>query len=89
MASPMDPAVVPGTFARPPTADLVWLGIAVLFISSSGPLIAAMAAPALASRALTLSRAAFVAASRGRGSWTGIPSQCTSSTHVLPNGRGK
>lgn len=48
MASPMDPAAVPGTFARPPTADLVWLGIAVLFISSSGPLIAAMAAPALA-----------------------------------------
>jgi drug/metabolite transporter (DMT)-like permease len=33
---------------RPPTVDLVWLGVAVLFISSSGPLIAATVAPALA-----------------------------------------
>ena len=48
MASPMDPAAGRAAFARPPAADLVWLGIAVLFISSSGPLIAAMAAPALA-----------------------------------------
>ena len=37
-----------GAFARPPTADLVWLGVADLFISSSGPIIAAIAAPALA-----------------------------------------
>lgn len=48
MASPTEPAAVRGAFARPPTADLVWLGIAVLFISSSGPLIAAMVVPALA-----------------------------------------
>lgn len=48
MASPMDPATARGAFERPPVADLVWLGIAVLFISSSGPLIAAMVAPALA-----------------------------------------
>jgi len=34
--------------ARPPTADLMWLGIAVLFIASSGPIIAATVAPALA-----------------------------------------
>jgi drug/metabolite transporter (DMT)-like permease len=33
---------------RPPAADLALLGIAVLFISSSGPIIAAIAAPALA-----------------------------------------
>jgi drug/metabolite transporter (DMT)-like permease len=37
-----------GAFDRPPAADLAWLGIAVLFISSSGPIIAAIAAPALA-----------------------------------------
>lgn len=36
------------TLGRPPAADLLWLGIAVLFISSSGPIIAAIAAPALA-----------------------------------------
>lgn len=48
MASPTDPDVRQNAFARPPTADLVWLGIAVLFISSSGPLIAAIAVPALA-----------------------------------------
>lgn len=48
MASTMDPVAGRGAFARPPTADLVWLGVAVLFISSSGPLIAAIAAPALA-----------------------------------------
>ena len=33
---------------RPPTIDLVWLGVAVLAISTSGPMIAACAAPALA-----------------------------------------
>ncbi|MDP1875948.1 MAG: DMT family transporter [Actinomycetota bacterium] len=37
-----------GAFDRPPAADLALLGIAVLFISSSGPIIAAIAAPALA-----------------------------------------
>lgn len=36
------------TLGRPPVADLIWLAIAVLFISSSGPIIAALAAPALA-----------------------------------------
>lgn len=36
------------TLGRPPAADLVWLGVAVLFISSSGPIIAATVAPALA-----------------------------------------
>lgn len=48
MASPTEASIPRGAFARPPAADLVWLGIAVLFISSSGPLIAAMVAPALA-----------------------------------------
>ncbi len=48
MASPTDPDTRQNAFARPPAADLVWLGIAVLFISSSGPLIAAMTVPALA-----------------------------------------
>jgi drug/metabolite transporter (DMT)-like permease len=33
---------------RPPARDLVWLGVAVAFISSSAPIIAAAAAPALA-----------------------------------------
>ena len=42
------PASVPGAFSRPPAADLAWLGVAVLFISSSGPIIAATVAPALA-----------------------------------------
>jgi drug/metabolite transporter (DMT)-like permease len=37
-----------GVIARPPAIDIVWLAIAVLFISSSGPIIAAMAVPALA-----------------------------------------
>lgn len=37
-----------GVLARPPAADLAWLAIAVVFISSSGPIIAAMAMPALA-----------------------------------------
>jgi drug/metabolite transporter (DMT)-like permease len=36
------------TLGRPPAGDLVWLGVAVLFISSSGPIIAAIVAPALA-----------------------------------------
>ena len=35
-----------GVIARPPAADIVWLAVAVLFISSSGPIIAAMAVPA-------------------------------------------
>ena len=34
--------------ARPPAGDIALLGVAVLFISSSGPIIAAIAAPALA-----------------------------------------
>ena len=33
---------------RPPAGDVLLLGIAVVFISSSGPIIAAIAAPALA-----------------------------------------
>lgn len=33
---------------RPPAADLAWLGVAIIFISSSAPIIAATAAPALA-----------------------------------------
>lgn len=33
---------------RPPTSDLLWLGVAVAFISSSAPIIAATVAPALA-----------------------------------------
>ncbi|MDA2987351.1 MAG: DMT family transporter [Actinomycetota bacterium] len=37
-----------GTLARPPATDVALLGVAVLFISSSGPIIAAIAAPALA-----------------------------------------
>lgn len=36
------------TLARPPAGDLAFLGIAIFFISTSGPIIAAMAAPALA-----------------------------------------
>jgi len=47
MALPMDP-VPRGALSRPPLADLVWLGVAVLFIASSGPIIAATVAPALA-----------------------------------------
>jgi len=39
---------MPTALSRPPTADLVWLGVALLFISSSGPIIAVTAAPALA-----------------------------------------
>ena len=45
MAAPVRPA---STLTRPPTADLALLGVAVLFISSSGPIIAAIAAPAMA-----------------------------------------
>lgn len=36
------------TLQRPPAGDLAFLGIAVLFISTSGPIIAAIAVPALA-----------------------------------------
>lgn len=46
MAAPSD--TPSSALARPPAADLVWLGVAVLFISSSGPIIAATLAPALA-----------------------------------------
>ncbi len=48
MTVPMDPALPRGALSRPPAADLAWLGVAVLFISSSGPIIAATVAPALA-----------------------------------------
>lgn len=43
-------ASAPGAAAlrRPPARDLLWLGVAVAFISSSAPIIAAAAAPALA-----------------------------------------
>jgi len=44
MAAPVGNA----TLGRPPVGDLVLLGVAVLFISSSGPIIAAITAPALA-----------------------------------------
>jgi len=45
----MAPSAGPvGTLARPPATDVALLGVAVLFISSSGPIIAAIAAPALA-----------------------------------------
>ncbi len=37
-----------GLMSRPPAGDLLLLGIAIVFISSSGPIIAAIAAPALA-----------------------------------------
>lgn len=47
-ATSSDPRVARATITRPPGADLAWLGIAVLFISSSGPIIAAIVAPALA-----------------------------------------
>jgi drug/metabolite transporter (DMT)-like permease len=48
MAVPMNPVPARGPLSRPPVADLAWLGVAVLFISSSGPIIAATVAPALA-----------------------------------------
>lgn len=45
----MAPSARPApTLARPPAGDVLFLGIAVLFISSSGPIIAVIAAPALA-----------------------------------------
>lgn len=45
----MAPSARPApTLARPPAGDVLLLGVAVLFISSSGPIIAAIAAPALA-----------------------------------------
>lgn len=37
-----------GTLSRPPAGDLALLAVAVVFISTSGPIIAAIAAPALA-----------------------------------------
>jgi drug/metabolite transporter (DMT)-like permease len=48
MAAPMDPTPTPAALGRPPARDLALLGVAVLFISSSGPIIAATVAPALA-----------------------------------------
>lgn len=43
------PDAAPRTaFGRPPATDLLLLGVAVLFLSSSGPIIAAIVAPALA-----------------------------------------
>ena len=42
------PVAQPRALGRPPAADVAWLAIAVLFISSSGPIIAAIVAPALA-----------------------------------------
>lgn len=42
------PTERPRALGRPPAADVALLGVAVLFISSSGPIIAAIAAPALA-----------------------------------------
>lgn len=45
----MAPSARPApTLARPPAGDVLLLGVAVLFISSSGPIIAVIAAPALA-----------------------------------------
>ncbi len=43
-----DPAARPSTVGRPPRADLVLMGIGVLAVSTSGPLLAAIVAPALA-----------------------------------------
>lgn len=42
------PVRSPSALSRPPAGDLILLSVAVLFISSSGPIIAAIAAPALA-----------------------------------------
>jgi len=43
-----EPAARPSTVGRPPRADLVLMGIGVLAVSTSGPLMAAIVAPALA-----------------------------------------
>jgi drug/metabolite transporter (DMT)-like permease len=43
-----EPAARPSTVGRPPRADLLLMGIGVLAVSTSGPLMAAIAAPALA-----------------------------------------
>jgi drug/metabolite transporter (DMT)-like permease len=48
MATPAPQASAPMALSRPPLADVAWLAVAVLFISSSGPIIAATIAPALA-----------------------------------------
>ena len=48
MGAVTDPAARPSTVGRPPRADLVLMGIGVLAVSTSGPLMAAIAAPALA-----------------------------------------
>lgn len=43
-----EPGTAPGAVARPPTRDLWLMAVGVLAVSTSGPLIAATAAPALA-----------------------------------------
>jgi drug/metabolite transporter (DMT)-like permease len=48
MGAVTDPAARPSTVGRPPRADLLLMGIGVLAVSTSGPLMAAIAAPALA-----------------------------------------
>jgi len=48
MGAVTDPAARPSTVGRPPRADLVLMGIGVLAVSTSGPLMAAIVAPALA-----------------------------------------
>jgi drug/metabolite transporter (DMT)-like permease len=48
MGDVTDPAARPSTVGRPPRADLLLMGIGVLAVSTSGPLMAAIAAPALA-----------------------------------------
>lgn len=48
MGAVTGPAARPSTVGRPPRADLVLMGIGVLAVSTSGPLMAAVAAPALA-----------------------------------------
>ena len=45
----MSTAPQPSTsLGRPPAVDLAWLGVAIVFISTSGPIITVIAAPALA-----------------------------------------
>jgi drug/metabolite transporter (DMT)-like permease len=47
MGTVTDPATRPSTVGRPPRTDLVLMGVGVLAVSTSGPLMAAIAAPAL------------------------------------------
>ncbi|MHB2022299.1 MAG: hypothetical protein ACYCO3_03050, partial [Mycobacteriales bacterium] len=46
--SPPDAGSATGVVSRPPSVDLVLLAVAIAAVSTSGPLIAAAAAPALA-----------------------------------------